>query len=142
MKVSEAMTEKVTACTSDAAISRVAQSMISEDCGLIPVVEEKGNVIKPVGVITDRDIVVQAIAKGRNPQNLKARDCMTRNLHTVRDTADLSECTSLMEKYQLRRMLVVDQNNSLVGIVAQADVAKRAEASKTAQLVKDVSQSN
>ena len=92
-----------------------------------------------MGVITDRDIVVRAIAEGRNPLSLTASACLTSPAITIREEASLDECTDLMEAKQIRRLPVVDASGALVGIVAQADVARHASRKDAGELVRDVS---
>jgi len=135
MKVSEVMSKNVSTCEPSAALTDAAKMMLDEDCGAIPVVGEG----KVIGIITDRDIVVRAVAKGKNPSDLKVSDCMSKSVSTVKADADLNECTDIMEREQVRRIPVVDKGGKVIGIVAQADVARKATAKETAELVKDVS---
>ena len=90
-------------------------------------------------MITDRDIVVRAVAEGRNPLSLTASACLTSPVITIREEASLDECTDLMEAKQIRRLLVVDESGALIGIVAQADVARHASRKDAGELVRDVS---
>jgi len=83
--------------------------------------------------------VVRAVAEGRNPLTLKAKDCMTSPAISIGEDASLNECTDLMESKKVRRMPVVDKSGNLVGIVAQADVARHASQKEAGELVRDVS---
>lgn len=136
MKVNQVMTAKPACCSPDTRLQEVAHLMVAHDCGEIPVVDGAG---KPLGVITDRDIVVRTVAQGQNPLDRTAREVMTTPCHSVSEDASLDQCTDMMEKHQVRRMLVVDGSGSVCGIVAQADVALNAGKKDTAELVKDVS---
>ncbi len=138
MKVDSVMTACPIFATVDTALSEVAQMMVDQDCGQIPVLGGD-NGRKPVGVVTDRDIVVRAVARGRNPLDLKAGDCMTTPCVTVKPQDSLTDCCDAMERDQIRRVLVVDDEGNLCGIVSQADVARSAQTSKTAEVVKIIS---
>jgi CBS domain-containing protein len=139
MTVREIMTETPTCCTPDTRLQEVARMMVENDCGAIPVVERTDSK-KLVGVITDRDIVCRAVAQGRNPLELKSADCMTRQVVTVAQDADLHECCRLMEEHQIRRIPVVDARGACCGIVAQADIATSGREHEAAELVREVSQ--
>src|SRR5262245_46521399 len=130
------MTAKPACCGPETSLQDVAHLMVAHDCGEIPVTDRGG---RPLGVVTDRDIVVRTIAQGVNPLELKASDVMTSPCLTVPERSDLDECTGKMEDNQIRRMLVVDEDGCLCGIVSQADVALNARKKETAELVKDVS---
>lgn len=136
MKLSEVMTSKPACCTPDTPLQEVAHLMVAHDCGEIPVCDPQG---KPLGVVTDRDITVRAVAQGLNPLEKKARDVMSSPCHTVDEDCSLGDCCERMESLQLRRMLVVDGNGRLCGIVALADVALHAGKKDTGALVQDVS---
>ena len=136
MKLSEVMTSKPACCTPDTPLQEVAHLMVAHDCGEIPVCDPQG---QPLGVVTDRDITVRAVAQGLNPLEKKARDVMSSPCHTVDEDCSLGDCCERMESLQLRRMLVVDGNGRLCGIVALADVALHAGKKDTGALVQDVS---
>ena len=141
MNVSEIMTESPACCTPETGVRSVAQLMVDNDCGCIPVVESE-ETGKPVGVITDRDIVTRAVAEGRNPLDLTAADVMTKNVITVTPGTSIEECCNLMEQQQIRRITVVDDSGSCCGIVAQADIANHADQRKTAEVVQEVSKAS
>ena len=136
MKLSEVMTSRPACCNPDTPLQEVAHLMVAHDCGEIPVCDAKG---QPVGVVTDRDITVRTVAQGLNPLDKKARDVMSSPCHTVDEDCSLGDCCERMESLQLRRMLVVDGNGRLCGIVALADVALHAGKKDTGALVQDVS---
>jgi CBS domain-containing protein len=137
MKVSSLMTPSPMTCHRDTSLQEAARMMLECDCGAIPVVEQATN--QPIGMVTDRDITIRAVAEGRNPRDLKVGDCMTSPVETVSSEAGLDECLDKMEAAQIRRMIVVDDNNRVAGIIAQADIAMYAPGDETAELVHDVS---
>jgi CBS domain-containing protein len=139
MKVKDIMTVEPACCVPDTKLGDVARLMVEHDCGEIPVVQSNG-VMKPVGVITDRDIVCRSVALQRNPLEMTAGDCMTRDCITVAEDAGIDACCELLERNQVRRMLVVDATGALCGIVAQADIARSMSGRKTAEVVREVSQ--
>ena len=138
MQVKDIMTSSPKACTKDTSLTDVARMMVNCNCGAIPVVESKTSP-KLVGIVTDLDIVCRTLADGKDPYQMAAGDCMSVDLITVRPDADVDECARQMQDHQIRRILVAD-NGKLCGVVAQADLAKKASPEKTAQTVKKVSQ--
>ena len=139
MQVKDVMTPDPACCTPDTTLRRVAEMMVEHDCGEIPVVEDmKG--LKPVGVITDRDITCRTVAKGLNPLTMAASDCMTTPCVTVTPDTPLDECCRVLEENQIRRVPVVDASGACCGIVALADIAKHAKRRETAEVVKEVSE--
>jgi CBS domain-containing protein len=138
MKVSEVMTKNPACCFSTTSLADVAKMMAEHDCGCIPVVDSH-DTKKPIGMVTDRDITIRAVAHGKNPLTMVVGEVMTDNPVSVPDDASFDEVCSAMETAQIRRILVVDKNGGCVGIVAQADIATKAGEHETAVLVKDVS---
>ncbi len=138
MKVSEIMTPNPACCSPETPIIEVARMMVDHDCGEIPVAATNG-ASRLVGVVTDRDIVCRVVAEGRDPQAATARECMSSPAVNVAPDASLDEALSLMEDHQIRRLPVVNAAGECVGIVSQADVAMRAPAGQTAELVREVS---
>jgi CBS domain-containing protein len=112
--------------------------MADADFGSIPVVGDDGCHL--VGIVTDRDIVLRSIAQNKDPMNMRAGDVMSRQVFSVGPDTDLDELCRLMEEHQVRRVPVVDDNGACIGIVAQADIARRAPEDATAEVVKDISQ--
>lgn len=130
------MTANPACCKGDTPLAEVARMMLENDCGQIPVLE--GN--QPVGVITDRDIAVRMVAEGRETASARASDCMTTPVSTVPKSGSLADCCEVMERNQIRRVVVVDDNGAVCGIVAQADIARTGRDEKTAEVVKQVSE--
>jgi CBS domain-containing protein len=138
MKVKDIMTKDPACCTDRTSLHDVAQMMADYDCGCIPVIEDQDNK-KLIGVITDRDMTLRTIAHNKNPLQMIAGEVMTEMVMTVTPDMSVEDCVSVMEKNQIRRVPVVDEAGNLYGIVAQADIARNAPPSETAELVKDVS---
>ncbi|MEO8679601.1 MAG: CBS domain-containing protein [Vicinamibacterales bacterium] len=130
------MTKNPRCCTEDVTLHEVARLMVQNDCGEIPVVGE-GNQL--IGVVTDRDIVVRAVAEGKDPKAITAEECMTHPAISVDEDDQLEEVLSTMEKHQIRRVIVVNDAGCCVGIIAQADVARGAQDSDVSELVREVS---
>ncbi len=139
MKVKELMTADPACCISETTLQEVAHMMIEHDCGEIPVLDNKETKL-PIGVITDRDIVCRTVARGLNPLDLTAADCMSKPCVTV--TADISveECSKILEENKIRRVPVVDADGACCGIVAVADIALHAGRGVTAEVIKEVSE--
>lgn len=138
MNVKDVMTANPACCTPETGLQEVAQMMVDNDCGCIPVVDGPDTKM-PVGMITDRDITCRVVAKGQNPLDLTAQDAMTTTVVSVTEDTSLEECCDLMEESQIRRVAVVDENGACCGIVAQADVATNATEKTTAEVVQEVS---
>ena len=139
MEVKDVMTPDPACCTPDTTLQRVAEMMVENDCGEIPVVGDAAS-MKPVGVITDRDITCRAVAKGLNPLVMTVSECMTAPAVTVTPDTPLDECCRVLEENQIRRVPVVDENGSCCGIVALADIARHAKKRETAEVVREVSE--
>jgi len=138
MQVKDIMTREPSCCTPDTNLQEVARLMVECDCGEIPVVENRQS-MKPVGVVTDRDICCRTVAEGKNPLEMTARDCMSSPCVTVTPEIGVEDCCRVMEENQIRRVPVVDERGACCGIVAQADIAQRASERETAEVVKEVS---
>ena len=139
------MTRDVTVATRDTSLQEVAAMMRDEDTGVIPVVDRndvqaseteggngrsdtrtRGNG-KLVGLITDRDIVVRAVAEGKDTRSTRAEEVMTTDIHTARPNDRVIDAIRKMGDKQVRRIPVVDDNNNLLGIISMADVALETE---------------
>ncbi|MBI2222317.1 MAG: CBS domain-containing protein [Acidobacteria bacterium] len=139
MKVREIMTSDPATATPDTNLRDVAQLMVDHDCGEIPIIEDK-TTKKPIGVITDRDIVVRTVALGKNPLELSARDALTSPATTVTPEADLDDCAHVMEQEKIRRVPVIDERGGVIGMVSQADIVRSARDRMAAELVREVSE--
>ena len=136
MDIRSVMTANPATCARDATLQDVARLMQRNDCGEIPIVDENR---RPIGVITDRDIAVRAVAEGTDTRNASAADYMTAPVATVREDGTLDDACRVMEQSQIRRVVVVDRDGCVAGIVAQADIARSGRDATTAEVVKQVS---
>jgi CBS domain-containing protein len=132
----DVMTPDPACCSPHTTLDEVAKLMARNDCGEIPVID-KGDQI--VGVITDRDIVCRVVAEGKNPMAYTAETCMSGPVVTVRTDTPLKDVVATMEKHQIRRVPVVDEGESCVGIISQADVSWVGAPGDVAGLVREVS---
>jgi CBS domain-containing protein len=135
-KVREVMTDRPRCVSPETPISDAARLMRSEDVGLLPILEGE----KVTGVVTDRDIVIQAVAEEKDPRGMPVREVASRELVTIGPDEDLSEALRLMASYQVRRLPVVDEDSRLVGVLSQADVAREAKEKDVGQMVEEISQ--
>lgn len=120
----EIMTRDVKAVTKQSTIRNVAEIMKDENCGIVPVVDENH---KLEGVVTDRDIVIRALAEGKSAEELKIEDIMTDDVEVVTAGEPLTEVIEVMGRKQVRRVPVVDKDDRLIGIISIGDIANRAE---------------
>jgi CBS domain-containing protein len=129
------MTPGVSSVAPSDSVTKAAQAMQEQDVGSLPVVEGE----RVVGIVTDRDIVVRAVAKGVDPQTLTVGDVASSDLVTVEPDDDLDEALALMARHRVRRLPVVEDGR-LVGVVAQADVALEAKEKDAGEMLADISQ--
>jgi CBS domain-containing protein len=134
--IHDLMTSNPSTIEPDKTVADAAKLMRDEDAGLIPIVEGQ----KLAGTITDRDIAIRVVAEGKDPQSSTVRDVMTSRLVTVDPDQDLDEALRLMAEHQVRRLPVVEEDGKLVGIVAQADIAKHTTDEQTGEVVQRISQ--
>ena len=138
MTARDLMTSNPACCTRDTPLQEVARLMAQCDCGEIPVVERQ-DLKKPVGVVTDRDIVIRAVAKGRDPLSMHAGDVMTGPAVCAKETDHVDAVKQMMESHQIRRVPVVDQDGAICGIVSLADLARRDSRKDVGEVVREVS---
>ena len=136
-KVQDVMSTRPRCVSPDTPVTEAAELMESEDVGALPVLE--GDEL--AGMITDRDIVIRAIAKGKDPRGMPVREVSTRDVVAIRGDEDLSDALKLMASHQVRRLPVVDDSNHLVGVLAQADVAREAREKDVGETVEAISRS-
>jgi len=122
MQVFEVMTPDVIVIEAETPLAEAARKMKLLDVGPLPVVEAE----RLVGMVTDRDITVRATAEGLDPENVQVREVMTPEVVACRDTDDVQDAARTMQLAQLRRLVVVDANGRLVGIVSLGDIALQA----------------
>lgn len=141
MSIKDLMTSQPQCASKNTSLQDIAKMMEDCDCGMIPIVERNG-ASKVLGTVTDRDITIRAVAQGENPSNLKASDVMSSNPVCINQDADDNEAEQLMGQYQIRRLIVTDNNNNVVGVLAQADLARSEPESETGKVVQQISKPN
>ena len=128
MKVSECMTQDVEVVRPDQPIREAAQFMLRADAGVMPVGEDGGL----VGMVTDRDITVRAVAEGRGPDT-PVRDVMTADIVSCYEDDDVEQVALKMSDAQVRRMPVLSRDgDQLVGIVSLGDISRSDQAAAAA----------
>ena len=120
MKVSEVMTQDVETVTPESSLQEAALAMSRMDVGVLPAVDG----LRVIGVITDRDIAVRAVALGMDLGSTQVREAMSPGVKYVHDYDDVDEVADAMADLQVRRLPVVDSEERLVGIVSLADIAR------------------
>jgi CBS domain-containing protein len=132
--IKDVMTRDVRACEPNATVVEAAKVMAQEDVGPVPIVEDG----RLVGIVTDRDIVVRVVAEGRDPNATTVKEIASTHLVTVSPDDDLDQALNRLAENQVRRLPVVE-GGRLVGIVAQADIARLGKDSKTGEVVEEIS---
>lgn len=139
MTCGELMTPKPTCCNPQHTIIEVAEIMKREDVGLVPVVEKADN--KLIGVLTDRDIVMNVVAQGRDPRGTAVSEVMTNSPCACQEQDSIETVMQHMASHQVRRIPIVDTSGSIVGIVSQADIATRlSNPRETGEVVQAISE--
>jgi CBS domain-containing protein len=122
VRVQEIMTPDPACCTPDRTAQEVATLMKDNDCGSIPVVESATS-NRLIGTVTDRDLTIRGLAAGLGPETA-IRELMTARPVTCVPDDEVENLRQVMIEQQVRRVPVVDANGMVVGIVAQADIAR------------------
>lgn len=141
-KCNEIMTKDPVCCLPSDSVVKAADLMKIENIGSIPVIENEQSQ-KLVGIVTDRDLALKIVAVALDAKSTNVETVMTSKVVTCFASDDLQKALDAMAEHQLRRIPVVDDHNRIVGIIAQADVATRADQpEKTGEMVKEISQAN
>jgi len=133
-QVRNVMTQNPMSCDPSTTAVEAAKVMASEDVGSVPVVKDS----RLVGLVTDRDLVVRVLAEGRDPNSTTVGEIASSDLETVSPDDDLDAALRKMASSKVRRLPVVE-GDQLVGIVAQADVARQGDDSETGRVVEEIS---
>jgi CBS domain-containing protein len=136
MKIREIMTPGVQCVRPDESLIDAASLMRQLDVGVLPVL--KGDAV--LGMITDRDITIRAVAQGRIPEETQVREVMTPGVFFVYDDQDVEEAMDVLKEHQIRRLPVISRDRRLVGILSLGDIAVDANASRSGEALKQVSQ--
>jgi CBS domain-containing protein len=132
--IKDVMTSDVRSCEPSTTVVDAAKVMAHEDVGPVPVVQDG----RLVGIVTDRDIVVRVVAEGRDPRSTTLEEIASQDVVTVSPDDNLDRALQLLAQNQVRRLPVVE-GDRLVGIVAQADVARLGSDAKTGEVVEEIS---
>jgi CBS domain-containing protein len=135
MNVSEVMTAQVVTATPRTTIAEVARTMAKIESGAVPVVDD-GRV---VGLITDRDIVIRVVAEGLGT-DIPVADVMTANVETCREDDNVVNATAKMGAKQIRRLVVLDDQGRLAGIVSLGDIAVDYGAKRVGETLEEISE--
>ena len=141
MKIREAMSPNPICCLPTDSAQRVARTMCDHNIGSIPVVLDQDS-RKLVGMITDRDLCCSVIADGLDPKSVTIEKFMTLNPVTCREGENVENCERLMQEHQIRRMPIVDAENHVIGIVAQADLALKDKPERVSKTVAEISKTS
>jgi len=133
--IRDVMTSNPSAIEADKTVVDAAKLMRDEDVGLAPVVEGD----RLVATLTDRDITIRVVAEGKDPESTRVRDVASTDLVTIDPDQELDEALRLMAQHQVRRLPVVEEDGRLVGVLAQADVAKEGDDRQTGEVVERIS---
>jgi CBS domain-containing protein len=135
MKVSELMTSDVELVQPDDTLQTAAKMMADLDTGALPVGEND----KLVGMITDRDITVRAVAEGRDPDKAKVRDAMSEHIRFCFEDEDTQEVSRKMSQWAVRRLPVLNRDKRLVGIVSLGDLATGGAEKESQEALEEIS---
>jgi CBS domain-containing protein len=138
MQLKHIMTEYVEVIAPESSIQEAAAQMRSLDVGVLPVSNE-GCL---VGMLTDRDLTIRAVADGRDPKNTTVKEVMSQDVAYCFEDQDLEEAEWVMDKRQIRRLPILDRDKRLVGIVSLGDIAIKAEENGAGETLQKVSESS
>src|SRR5213080_1619252 len=138
MKIKEVMSPNPVCCTPGDSAQMVARIMRDGNIGSIPVVIDQQS-RELVGVITDRDLCCSVVADGLDAKTTTIEKFMTLNPVTCREEEDVESCERLMQEHQIRRIPVVNAEDSVIGIVAQADLALKDKSERVSKTVAEIS---
>jgi CBS domain-containing protein len=137
MQLKNIMTQHVEVISPEATLQEAAEKMQQFDIGPLPVCDGE----QLVGMLTDRDIIVRAVAKGRDPKTTPVREAMTPNIAYGFEDQDVQEAARIMEECQIRRLPILDRAKRLVGIVSLGDLAVRTgEQQQVGEILEQVSE--
>jgi len=134
MKIAEVMTRDVELTDPNATIEQAAKTMAEEDVGFLPVGEHD----RMIGMITDRDIAIRAVAKGHDPKKTKVRQVMTGRVLYCFEDEDADKAAESMSRERIRRLPVVNRSKRLVGVVSLGDIALRHNPAKAGVALSEV----
>ncbi|RDI40965.1 CBS domain-containing protein [Aquicella lusitana] len=137
MKAKDVMSKKPEFLPPTATLKEAARQMNTHDYGFIPVGEND----RLIGAVTDRDIVIRAVAEGKDPAKTTLRDVMSKGIHFCFESDDIEKVAQQMEQLQIRRLVVLNKDKRLTGIISLGDIATKCHnPSLSAELTDAVSQ--
>lgn len=134
-RVADIMSKDITVITEDQTVRDAAERLAQDDIGVLPICDSEKQL---KGVLTDRDIVVHVIARGKDPASTRARDMEQGELVTLRPDDSIEHACDLMAQRKVRRLPVVEQGR-VVGMVSQADVAKSVSPEQAGRMLTQIS---
>ncbi|HLV30572.1 MAG TPA: CBS domain-containing protein [Chitinispirillaceae bacterium] len=134
MKVSDIMTHNVDYASPSDSVQTVSERMRDENIGVVPVFEND----QPVGLITDRDITIRAVAEGKDPVQTKVSEIMTHEVIFCMENMDVEDAVRIMEYKKIRRLLVKNEFNEFTGILSIGDVAMSMTIELTGEVLQEV----
>jgi CBS domain-containing protein len=137
MKLKEIMTQEVEIVHTDDSVQTAAEKMRYRDIGFLPVYDGE----QLIGVLTDRDIVIRAMAEGVDPKKSLRQDWITKPVVSCYDDQDVDEAARLMEEHQIRRLVILGRDDErIVGVVSLGDLAKNVDDKKSGEVLQEVSE--
>jgi CBS domain-containing protein len=137
MRLGNLMTGAIQTVAPGASLAEAAKKMASQDIGSLPVCSDKR---KLLGIITDRDITVRAVARGLDPTQTKVQDVMTKDVLSCRADSAVEEACRLMERQQVRRVVVIDGEDAPIGILSLGDLALSLRGGQAGEVLRSVSE--
>lgn len=141
MKVREVMSQNPTCCTPSDSAQSVARIMRDRNVGAVPVIADQ-QTHQLIGMVTDRDFCCSIVADGLDPKTTTIERFISANPVSCRDGENIERCERLMQDHQVRRIPVVDQSGSVIGIVSQADLALHDKPERVSKTVVEISRSD
>jgi len=141
MKIREVMSPNPVCCLPTDSAQRLARTMCDHNIGSVPIAIDQ-DARKLVGVITDRDLCCSVVADGLDPKATAIEKFMTLNPVTCREGENVENCERLMQEHQIRRIPIVDAEDRVIGIVAQADLALKDKPERVSKTVAEISKTS
>jgi CBS domain-containing protein len=136
LKISEVMTRDVEFINESDTVAQAARKMKELNVGIMPVFNNN----QLVGLLTDRDIAIRSAAEGHNPESTKVGEIMTKDVVACHEDEDVNEALKIMEHKQIRRLIVRDEQNQVVGILSLGDLAVSMSEASVGGTLREVSE--